>query len=132
MPADGWDAIQCTRTLYYQVLFTVMYLSFIFVKPAPSFRTSVVQARTQSPKPAEPSPSRQSRRQGFTGPRVWALICGSIRPRLQALSVYTDEFSVIFIVEGLKKIFNRAISLINVNYSLNNYKRTRHAYFWNR
>ena len=78
-------------------------------------QASVVQARAQSPKPAEPSPSRQSRRQGFTGPRAWALIFGSLRPRLQALGVYTDEFSVIFIVEGLKKFFNRAISLISVN-----------------
>ena len=76
---------------------------------------SVVQAQAQSPKPAELSPSCQSRRQGFTGPRAWALIFGSLRLWLQALSVYTDEFSVIFIVEGLKKIFNHAISLISVN-----------------
>ena len=73
---------------------------------------SVVQAQAQSPKLAEPSPSCQSCRQGFTGPRAWALIFGSLRLRLQALGVYTDEFSVIFIVEGLKKFFNRAISLI--------------------
>ena len=76
---------------------------------------SVVQARAQSPKPAELSPSCQSCRQVFTGPRAWALIFGSLRPRLQALGVYTDEFSVIFIVEGLKEIFNHAISLISVN-----------------
>ena len=78
---------------------------------------SVVQARAQGPKPAEPSPSRQSRHQGFTGPRAWALIFGSLRPRLQALGVYTDKISIIFSVEGFKKIFNRAISLISANIS---------------
>ena len=62
-----------------------------------------MQAQAQSPKLAEPSPSCQSRHQGFTGPRAWALIFGSLRPWLQALSVYTDEFSVIFSDEGLKK-----------------------------
>ena len=76
---------------------------------------SVVQAWAQSPKPAEPSPSCQSCHQGFTGPRAWALIFGSLRPWLQALGVYTDKFSVIFSVEGLKKFFNPAISLISVN-----------------
>ena len=76
---------------------------------------SVVQAQAQSPKLAKPSPSCQSRHQGFTGPRAWALIFGSLRLQLQALGVYTDKFSVIFIVEGLKKIFNHAISLISVN-----------------
>ena len=69
---------------------------------------SVVQAQA-------PSPSCQSCRQGFTGPRAWALIFGSLRPRLQALGVYTDKFSVIFSDEGLTKFFNYAISLINVN-----------------
>ena len=77
--------------------------------------SSVVQAWAPSPKLAEPSPSRQSCRQGFTEPRAWALIFGSLRPQLQALGVYTDEFSVIFSYEGLKNIFNCAISLISVN-----------------
>ena len=71
---------------------------------------SVVQAQAQSP-------SCQSHHQGFTGPRAWALIFGSLRLQLQALSVYTDEFSVIFSVEGFKKIFNHAISLISANIS---------------
>ena len=65
---------------------------------------SVVQARAQSPEPAELSPSCQSHCQGFTGPRAWALIFGSLRLQLQALGVYTDKFSVIFSDEGLKKI----------------------------
>ena len=78
---------------------------------------SVVQARAQGPKPAEPSPSHQSHHQGFTGPRAWALIFGSLRPQLQALSVYTDKISIIFSVEGFKKNFNHAISLISANIS---------------
>ena len=56
---------------------------------------SVVQAQAQSPKLSELSPSCQSCHQGFTGPRAWALIFGSLRLWLQALSVYTDEFSVL-------------------------------------
>ena len=43
---------------------------------------SVVQAQPQSPKPAKLSPSHD---QGFTRPRAWALILGSLRPQLQAL-----------------------------------------------
>ena len=80
-------------------------------------RCSVVQARAQGPKPAGPSPSRQSCHQGFTGPRAWALIFGSLRPRLQALGMYTDKISIIFSVEGFKKNFNHAISLISANIS---------------
>ena len=76
-----------------------------------------MQAWAQGPKPAEPSPSRQSHHQGFTGPRAWALIFGSLRPRLQALGMYTDKISIIFSVEGFKKFFNRAISLISANIS---------------
>ena len=86
--------------------------------------TSVVQAQAQGPKPAEPSPSCQSHHQGFTGPRAWGFIFGSLRLRLQALGVYTDKFSIIFSVERFKIFFNCAISL-------NNYKRTHCVYFWN-
>ena len=76
---------------------------------------SVVQAWAPSPEPAKPSPSCQSCHQGFTGPRAWALIFGSLRPQLQALGVHTDKFSVIFSDEGLTKFFNCTISLISVN-----------------
>ena len=78
---------------------------------------SVVQAQAQSPKPAKPSPSHQSCHQGFTGPRAWALIFGSLRLWLQALSVYADKFSVIFSVKGFKNFFNCAILLISANIS---------------
>ena len=46
---------------------------------------SDVQARAQSPEPAEPSPSRQSLDQSFEGLRAWASSLASPRPRLQAL-----------------------------------------------
>jgi len=61
--------------------------SLLLVRPqsGPSPVNSDVQARPQSPKPAEPSPSRQSLDQSFKGLRARALSLASPRPRLQAL-----------------------------------------------
>jgi uncharacterized membrane protein len=83
-----------------------------------------VQARASSPKPAEPSPSRQSHGQGLTGLRAWALSLVSLRPQLQALVCIKAYFQWL---EGFKiflTILYCFLVVVLVKFSLNYGKET--------